>query len=171
MEDTKERNKIITLYAVLFFSLIGGFVPHVLFAVIAILLFIGGMIAAYSARGKAEPHSLTANHMTYLIRTIWIVSLMVFVTTLAAGFYVLGAYDPTPVNACAERLMNMTDVAAMEQMVRPCMDDFVRVNFQVFMIGLLIAAGPVIPYFLWRLLKGLNRARNGYRLADEKSWL
>ena len=35
----------------------------------------------------------------------------------------------------------------------------------------LVAIGPAILYFVYRVVNGMSRAAKGYRIANPKSWL
>ena len=132
---------------------------------------------AYSTRKKAEENSLTENHMTYVIRSLWISALFSLITMGAASFYMLGRVDYASFEACANDIAGQGAAAVQSMssaeayaMAEPCVEDFINGNYSVFMISMLIAGGPVILYLGYRFLKGLSRALKGYRLADPKEW-
>lgn len=163
--QSKEQKTITNIYAVMTVALIMSFVPLAAAALFSMIMFTGGLIAAYTIRKKAEAGDLAANHMTYMIRTIWISSFYALLTTSLAAVYVLYYYDPTPVHVCAQDMMNGT-LANMSA----CIDRFIAVNGRVFTIGGLMAAGPVVLYFIYRLIKGISRASKGHRIGNVKGW-
>jgi uncharacterized membrane protein len=169
----KEYKHVMQVYGALCAALVMSLIPQVLYATVALLLFTGVMTAAYIVRRQGEKDGLAENHMTFIIRTLWISSLLAAITTALAAAYVLSVYDPGPVNECANQLLNMglSDYAGMQRAVAPCLDEFLAVNQAPFMIGTALAAGPVMLYFIYRLLKGLARAAKGYRIAHVKNWL
>lgn len=164
-----EQKTITNVYAALTVSLVMSFLPIMSAALLALVMFVGVWIAAYVLRGKHEHDSLTADHMTFIIRTIWIAGLMSLLTMSAATAYILAVYDPTMMMACAQNLPS-TDMAAIEAAVRPCYDEFMRVNMPYLIKGAAIGIGPVVIYLAYRLTKGLSRALKGHRIGDVKSW-
>ncbi len=169
----KEHKKITHIYAALTVSLLMSFLPMMAAAAMALIMFTGVWIAAYALRKKADHDSLTTNHMTFIIRTMWIASFFATITMTAACIYVLSVYDPSSIGACAQTLMNSgaADMTAMELAVKPCMDEFMSTNMTYFINGAVMGAGPVVIYLGYRLSKGLARALKGHRIGNVKSWI
>lgn len=167
-----EEKIIKNVYAAFVVSLFMTFLPNLAAAMIAFVLFIGVLIAAYVLRAKSDKHSLMQNHMIYIIRTIWITGLFSLFTITTGSIYLLANYDPSLLQSCADNIVNRgsTDIVAMEAMLKPCMDDFMRVNMGVFLTATIISAGPLIIYMLFRMAKGIARAAKGHRIGDNKSW-
>ncbi len=168
-----ERNKdikiVTNVYAALTVSLLLSFIPVAGAALLATILFLGVWITSYVLRARADQNSLTENHMTFIIRTIWIAGLFSLFTIGAASAYLLSLYDPSPLYQCTGNL-NSTDTAALIAAVQPCVDRFVQANMMVFINATLIAAGPLVIYLGYRLFKGLARGIKGHRIGDTKSW-
>lgn len=171
MTITAEQKPVLTAYALLAASLLLSFVPVTAFAVLALLLFTAAFFAASRLRRKSAPDSFAAGHMTYLIRTIWLMSLLAAVTTGLASVYVLALYDPAPIHACADSLLSGAGNVDLRAGIEPCLDDFLAVNRSVFLIGGLMAGTPVAAYIAFRLFKGVGRALKNLPPADVKSWL
>ncbi len=172
-----KQQTLLRLYAAYGACLALSFVPSVIAAMITLLLLTGVMIAAYILRRKSEAGSLIENHMIYLIRTFWIGALVAFITMTLGSFYLLSIIDNAPLQPCLDNIMSSASssenlkASFMMSLFGPCMDDFMSVNFNGFLIGGMIAIGPVLAYFALRYVKGLTRALKGYRLAKPKSWL
>jgi uncharacterized membrane protein len=167
-----EQRKIMQVYGMLGASLLLGFIPNVIFAIPALILFCCVPPIAGRIRRRADPASLAANHMTYIIRTIWIATLLAAVTTALATVYILSAYDTSPLQSCVDKLINSGNVggSSASTLLMPCMDSFVTVNKNIFLLATLGAAIPFALYLVWRLSRGVSRAQKGYRLANVKSW-
>ena len=173
MEYSKEQKSVLNIYALLCVSLVVSFIPLAQAAALAVIMFTMALIGAYHVRRKSLPESLAINHMTFVIRTIWIMTLFATVTTSVASVYVLMYYDPLPLMDCANRLLSAgvtTDMAAARDLIMPCMDNFVRTNVHVFALGGLMAATPIVIYAALRLARGLSRALKGHRIGDVKTW-
>lgn len=168
---------ILRVYGAFAATLIFMLVPHVGMCVLAILMMLGTTIAAYTVRRKSEPGSLAADHMTFIIRSIWIGSGLAALTTAAASAYMLATADMVPLQSCSDQVAQTIintgtqDVAAMQAMMQPCIDGFISANMGVLTNSVIIAAGAPMLYFAYRLAKGLSRARKGHRLGNVKSWL
>ncbi len=170
-DNQPSATKLITnIYAVLAVSLIISFLPVAAAAAVAMAMFLGVWIAAYVIRGRAEPNSLTVDHMTFIIRTIWIAGLFALIGMTVATIYLLGVYDPAALFNCTGAVSADADMAAIEAAVKPCMDEFIAANMPYFLTGTAIAAGPVVIYLAYRLTKGLSRALKGHRIGDVKAW-
>lgn len=176
-EDSKaakmdaEQKKVIRVYAAFVACLFLGLVPSILFATLTALLFTGVMSAAYRIRKNSAEGSLAENHMTYIIRTIWLISFLAIITLGVAAAYFLSVYDPTPVQSCFDGIMSGTaHASSATALFMPCADDFNEANGTALKIGGIISAAPVVVYFLYRLMKGVPRALQGYRVANVKSW-
>ncbi len=171
MAFDREKRTITNLYAAFSVSLILSFMPMIEAAGLAALMFAGVLVAAYILRARADETSLTCNHATFIIRTIWIASLFAFVTTLIAAGYVIQNFNPAAIHRCVDDVaMNMMDLTGLEQAIRPCLDRFIQDNMRVFINGTLIAAAPVVAYILFRLAKGLPRAMKGHRIGNVRHW-
>jgi len=165
----KEQKNITNIYALLAVSLIMSFVPMMTAAVLAFAMFMAVLIGAYMFRKKAEAGSLTHDHMSYIIRTIWITGFFGIFSLAAAAIYVLQNYMPDALQPCAEAMLNAGENASYA-IVADCMPEFISDNKMVFLNGTLIGAAPIVIYIGYRLAKGLNRAVKGHRIGDLKNW-
>lgn len=181
MEAVTDANqkKIVRIYGAFGAGLVFSMVPLWSAAFISAALIAGVLIIAYVVRTDAEHGSLSENHMTFIIRTIWIGSLLALITTTAASIYFFKTLDNAPLQPCAEAILSlasgMSDPAAMERtidnfMAMPCWATYWQKNLMIFIIGGVIAAGPILIYFLVRYIRGLTRAMKGYRVANPKVW-
>jgi uncharacterized membrane protein len=173
---TAEENRILNVYGALAFSLILMLVPHWAAALLSLIVFSGVLTVAYRLRRKAQPHGLMEDHMTFVVRTIWIGLLLTFVTTVIGGLYMLVTMDQRPLQSCAaqaaEMLLanNTPDMNALNNVMQPCLTEFMQVNAQVMMMALLISAILPLIYFAMRIARGMGRARGGHRIGNVKSW-
>lgn len=175
INKNKEQQQTLQIYAAFGTALILSLVPHIWAAGVSTVLGLGTLCAAYALRAGNEDGSLIENHMTFIIRTFWIGSLLILVTLGIGGFYMLSYIDHAPMMACAEKLLNATaettNVANLSAQLEPCMETYIATNKITFIISGLIIAGPVLAYFLMRYAKGFLRAKDGYRISDPLSWL
>jgi uncharacterized membrane protein len=165
--EPPQYRTILNVYTILWLSLIIAFVPTIAAAGVSALLFLAGMIAAYVVRARAEKTSLTADHMTYLIRTIWIGSLLMLLTIAAALFYLMAHVDFMPVQQCMAQMVNMdTGAVTLDPAIaQRCTEDLLRGSRPILITAAVIAAAPPALYFIYRFGKGLSRAVKGYRIG------
>ena len=172
-----EEKKILRIYAAFAASLVLMLMPNAAIAVLAAVLMMGSMIAAYMKRRAADPQSLTADHMNFLIRTIWIGSGLAAITTSIACVYMMKTADHAPLqvcsnNAAAKILESGTqDMRAINAMLQPCVNDFIAANVPVLINSVAMAAALPLIYFAFRTAKGLRRAAGGHRIGGDKGWL
>lgn len=175
--EDPDRKKIVRLYGWFAASIILTLIPHVLAAAASIILLTYVLGTAYVLRNGSAKDSLLTNHMTFIIRTIWITGLFAIFTTVAASAYLLERIDNAALMPCIEKFLNinpdhmaMVKIAELSALFGPCMDAFVRLNFTPLVLSMLIAGGPLLLYALVRFSRGLSRAAKGYRIAKPKAW-
>lgn len=176
-EPQQQQKKIMTVYALFGAGLILSLVPMLSAMVISSSTLLGVLVMAYVLRTGVDEDSLLHNHLTFIIRTIWIGSLLALLTLTAASLYMLETLNNEPLLPCINELYgaatntNVWDPLAMRNLVSgQCWDNYWRENLSVFIIGGSIAIGPVLIYFGFRYARGLGRAKNGYRLANPEAW-
>jgi len=178
MSDNKEQKTVVRVYGALCAAILFSVIPTISFAVLALVFFIGILIAAYVIRHKKEEDSLIRNHMSFIIVTLWVgIFILPALTLVAASIYLLPRYNPDPLNPCVQQISDSVlsnpeaaNIVALNEMLMPCMDAFMAANYQLFLISALIAGGPIILYMGYRVFQGLSRALKGYRIAKPKSW-
>lgn len=169
-----ERQKILQVYAALAATLILSLVPYLSAAFLSLFLGVLVLVMGYVYRGRAEAKSLMENHMTFVIRTVWIGSLFAVICMALGAAYLLSSLDNEPLYDCLEGFMAMgNDIYHPEifkTVFSPCQDGYWAVNMEALITGGIIVAVPPLLYFSVRLVRGLSRALKGYRLADPHSW-
>ncbi len=169
MENTNQKNTINTLYGFLIASTVLGFVPNGWAFCASVTLWLVTLVAAYVYRNKDSEDGLLYNHMTYLIGTIWIGTSFILIGTLLAGFWVFNNGDNSALDAAMGDINQgvVPDEAALTAITAQYIGD----NKSLLLTASLVAIGPAILYFVYRVANGLGRAAKGYRLANPKSWL
>lgn len=184
MESDKTKQdepspKIMAVYGLMVLSVLVCFIPHLAFAYLSMFLFVATLLTAYIFRAednnKNGEDGLQANHMTWIIRTIWIVSLLAIPTVGVAAAYMIPQIDYSIMDHCVQNVASQLDpenpdYAAMDDLIQPCMDDFLHHNKIVFFIALIIGGGPLTLYFIIRLYRGITAARAGVRIENVKRW-
>ena len=168
----REQRQIMKVYGALSAAIILGFIPNGAFVLVALLLFCLVTPLAGRIRRKADPASLTANHMTYIIRTVWIFTLFAAVTIALATIYVLCVYNIAPLQPCVNTIMAQkpTSNQAMAAALQPCIGNFMSANMRVFLTAGIAAGVPVVLYLVYRVARGVGRAQKGYRLENVQHW-
>lgn len=169
---------VVGFYLIFALGLFLSCLPVISAAITALLLVTGVLIAAYVMRGQHAAGGYVDNHMTYIIRTIWIGSLYALLTLALGSFYILAFIDNAPLQPCIDRILNMesnpaavADPVALYAGFESCYREFIAVNYKIFVIGGIIAIGPIVFFFFTRCWHGYQRARKSYRVANVKSWV
>lgn len=168
--ENKEQKVITNIYAALCVSLVMSFLPMMTAAGLALIMFMGVLTASYVLRGRTAHDSLIADHMTFIIRTVWISGFLSLTTMTAAGLYIAKVVNPSEIMSCVTGDLP-SDTRAIMAMIQPCMPAFLSSNMLPLINALLLGAGPVVIYMVYRIVKGLSRALKGHRIGDVKNWL
>lgn len=168
--ETKAQNNIInTLYGFLILSTILGFVPNGTAFAASFVLWVVTLIAAYIYRRKDTEDGLLYNHMTYLIGTIWIGTSFILLGTLVAGAWVYFYGNNGPLDTAVVQING--GAIPDDAMLQGVMHEYLLANKSLLITASIVAVGPAILYFVYRVANGLSRAAKGYRLANPRSWL
>jgi uncharacterized membrane protein len=171
-----DQKKVLRLYAAYGAALVLCIVPFFLAAMLSMGLFIGVLVAAYILRTDAAQGSFIENHMTYVIRTIWIGSFFALLTLTAGSIYLFETVDNTPLTLCINEFINMGphttagDMQALFPLYKSCFEGYMQVNLQTFIISFIVVAGPILIYFIARYAHGLRRAMGAYRVNKPLAW-
>lgn len=169
MDNIQQQKTIKALYNFLIISTVLSFVPHMIAMMGSLSLIMVVLIGAYIYRRKDSENGLLFNHMTYLIRTIWIGSSFLALGVIAAGLYLYTQGDHSLIATAANQAASgvMLSDAELESLTM----EYMHVNKTPLLIGTIGFVGPTILYFIYRIVHGYSRAMNGYRIANAKSWL
>ncbi|MCB9988384.1 MAG: hypothetical protein H6868_03505 [Rhodospirillales bacterium] len=176
-EKTRDphHKKIMSLYGLFVVTLMASMVPSTGFAVLALFMITALMILAYVFRAEADEDSLLHNHTSFVIRTLWIAALFSVFTIAIASAYMIPQIDYSQMDSCVQQVTAQldpenVDYGAMNAKMQPCMDSFIASNRMTFLFSMAIAAGPLLLYMLFRLIKGVARARHGHKIGNLKNW-
>jgi uncharacterized membrane protein len=164
----KEQKQVTRVYAAMVAMLIFSCISNPVLQVVAILLLFYVMFSAYSLRAGTPEDSMVRNHMTFLIRTFWISSLVFLVCAVPLGIWLWPKVDLNGLMALAQQAGN--DPAALQSMGAGQIMAAAGISPGIYRLCNLILIAPCMLYFIYRVAKGLARAMKGYRLNDVKSW-
>ena len=119
------------------------------------------LITAYIYRAKSEEETLQNSHSHYIIKTIWIFSLFLFIGIILAGLF----SDNTALQNTIDNAKSgiMMSEAELENILA----NYFQNNFLVFALTI----GPSFLYFIYRLYKGVTYAKNDTPITNLKSWM
>lgn len=170
--EGKDSREAVRLYAVLSAGCI--LTPVLRFETVSMIgsaLVLAVLIVAYFYRGRAagDPESLRHNHGTFLIRTIWLGTLYVFlgfIAGLVAIYFMVDKSAVFSVMAQAEQ-GNIITPQTMEQAVNEMTVD----NADIFGTLYLVASLSLAPGLVWMLIRagrGASRASSGHRILGNR---
>jgi uncharacterized membrane protein len=164
----KEQKTIMNLYGAFAASIICNFIPLAVVQGFGICLLLIVLIAAYIYKARAKLDSLTYNHTTYLIGTIWVSSFLLLIGMMTASYWVYMKGDHTLI----QNLM-----AATNSGIVPTPDDmeatlrgYIHQNMKLLITATATTIGPGMIYMIYRTVCGLSRASKGYRMAKPAGW-
>lgn len=164
-----ETNRILILYGVLLASVIAISIITPTAQMIAAIGIYGTLFASYVMRKMHHIDDIVTNHMIYISRTIWIWTLFLFFGVLGIVILILLNGDWTEINHMSAQIMSgagTPDEAATTQ----SMQKFSADNEKLVIFSLIICILPAQIYALWRIYKGVVRAKGGYRIQRPQNW-
>lgn len=158
---TKNQWDVLGVYITFILALISNFIPSTMIQAFGGILFFVVLCTAYFIRWKNKTVSFKNNHMTYLIRTFWIGSLILGIGMALS----LLLADHSIINNTVEGMMN--GISFSQEELTIIMRNYAFKNIVVFGLTLL----PSIIYLTYRTVKGMIKAYNNQEILDVKSWL
>lgn len=165
----KNRNSVLAFYAALSAVVIFCSLPNFQLQNIGYTLVTVALLLAYIARAYwPKNESFEENHMTFVIRTIWVYSLFVFFGILGAGMMIGQNGNTDALNPMLDAMAS--GVQPAEADLESWMRQYYIDNESLILNQSRIWLCPAQIYLVWRILRGGERAFKGYRLARPKSW-
>lgn len=156
------KNKQLSgIYILYIISLILNVVPNIILSSFGSVLFFVIFIVTFIFKLSSPKDSVEYSHYAYLIKTIGIFALFVFIGIIFA--YYLG--DHTIINNMMTSAINgmVPDINNLSSIIM----DYTHVNKYIFGIIFL----PITIYLFYRLGKGLYLARKNEKVFNLKSWI
>lgn len=169
MNAGKEQKTIVQFYAAFAASILCNFVPLAVVQLFGLSLLLAVLIAAYIYKARAALDSLTYNHMTYLIGTIWAGSTLLLIGMAVATYWVYAQGDHTLIYTLMENLN--AGVPPSPAQIEGIMSQYIQTNKQLLITATIATVSPGMIYMIYRTFCGLTRASKGYRLAKPAGWL
>lgn len=164
----KVRLRILSLYALFVLVLVFGFFPYALLQNVSIWLCLLLIVLAYVFRARAQDDDLEHHHAQYIIRSVWVFSLIALVGMFGAGFAIGREAD----SSALDDLLSLVQTGGMvsEKDVESAFQRYFETNEALIFRRFLLFMAPAQLYAAWRLVRGLPRAMRGYRVSHPKSW-
>lgn len=156
----KDQKTTLQIYLAYIIAVICNVIPSSTVQTFGLILFIVIFAATYFYRGKSPADSFIHNHMQFIIKSIWVSSLILLIGMIAAYFMA----DHTIVYQTYETIMN--GIFLTQDQINGFVMDYMRANIFTFVVTLM----PSLIYLAYRLAKGILHARKGYIVPHSKSW-
>lgn len=127
------------------------------------------LIAAYISRAQSDAESLNHHHMTFIIRTIWIYSVLAVIGMTGAGYIIYERGDASSIDAMSQQIMS-TGAIPTEADVEAAGDAYLAANHSLIFGTLLMWMFPALVYMMWRVARGGSRAWRNYRVQNLRAW-
>ncbi len=165
---TKDQKDTLGMYMMFSAGIIMQFVPMLTAQTLGLIMILVALIGAYLYKAKSAMDSLTYNHMSYLIGTIWISSLFLLIGIIIATIWVYQLGDHSVV----------LDVMTGVNNGRLFTQDELQTELENYMIQnmtLLITAagttlGPGLIYIIYRVTNGMRLTVRGERIDKPARW-
>jgi uncharacterized membrane protein len=166
----KNRNIVLAFYAVMSVTVVLCSLPVIALLNLSLIVAVLTLIVAYLARARFPKNdSFEENHTTYVIRSLWLYSLLFLIGAIAASYFVFAQGN-------RESLAPMLEVIAAgqkptESEMQSWTHQYAEDNAELLMRMFRLWLCPAQIYLVWRILQGGSRAFKGYRIARPGSWL
>lgn len=159
MEEIKQQ--ALTIYSGFLLAIIFNFIPVTFVQTFGAFIFLGLIIAAYIMRSQAEKESFMYSHMSYLIKTFWISSLILLIGIIESYIFADHSIIYTTVNGVKNgSMLSETEINAL-------LIEYIQANRLVFALTL----GPSLLYLIYRTIKGIMLASKNTSIPNPKNWL
>lgn len=168
--SVREVRRIVNVYAALSAAIVAQFIPHITIQLIGVCLFGLVWLAVIIIRRLAkDPDGLTKNHMTFILKTIWVGSLLLTIGTTLGSAYIYEFGDNTVIydflnRISAGSLIGFYDIEGVIKM-------YMIRNKSLIIMTAIASFGPCIIYIVYRLVGGVSRAKKGHRIGNPKAWI
>ncbi|HNQ92629.1 MAG TPA: hypothetical protein PKI93_06830 [Alphaproteobacteria bacterium] len=163
-----DKNKNYILYISLLIGVVSGCMPHMTMQTVSAVVVFVALILAYFIRSREEEDHLVWHHATFVIRTIWIWSLFIVIGMVGAGFTVQMTADMSAIDALTARIME--GMVPSEYDIEASTQAYLNTNYNLILTTTIAWLAPAQVYALWRVYKGLSRAKDGYRVQNLRGW-
>ena len=168
-KNAKEQRLVTNVYGAFVASIIAQFIPLMIVQLFGFFLFCCVLLAAYIIRARSkEAVSLTANHMTYIIKTVWVASIFLTIGMMLGGAYIYYNADNSVMQQFLDRLYKGYVFSPYD--FRALVESYMRENMTLILTASVLALGPGILYIGYRTVNGISRAVKGYRMSKPDAW-
>jgi uncharacterized membrane protein len=168
MAFEKERKNIVAFYILFAAGIVMDFIPFMGIEILGLCIATVTIVAAYIYRARASLDSLTYNHMSFLITTFWVSSLILLIGMAIATFWVFKLGDHAAILTIIEGMNN--GVIFTENDLRAIFGGYVGTNMKLLLIAAGTTLGPGLLYIVYRLWKGGRLAVKGDRVQSPSAW-
>ncbi len=160
MDHQKTCKLVYSLYLVSLLSLY----PQIIVATLGMVAGIAGIILAYRHRASVKDTPY-ASHVRFQIRTFWLGggALLPIATVVAAGIIFVFADMSSVYSAMSTMEMGVLDVAK-------AVEEYLMTNRKLMFWSTFCSFGPIIAWFLWRCLRGLQLLKAGQAVPNPDTW-
>lgn len=160
--------KNLILYLPLLVGVVLGCVPDMSMQSYSAMVVFATLILAYIVRSRQEGDSLVWHHSTFVIRTIWIWSFFIAVGMIGAGITVQMTADMSAIDTLSARIME--GMVPNEYEIEAATQSYIDTNYNLILTTTIAWLAPAQVYAVWRVFKGLSRAKQGYRVQNLRGW-
>lgn len=165
---TKDQKDTAGMYLMFSAGIIMNFVPVLTSQFLGLCMILVALIGAYLYKAKSRLDSLTYNHMTYLIGTIWVSSFLLLIGMIIAVIWVYQLGDHTVIMEVVTGANN--GVLFTQDELETVMQNYIQRNMTLLLTATGTTLGPGLIYIIYRVTNGLRLAVRGDRFEKPARW-
>ena len=165
---TRERNIILFFYVLTLLGALACAIPSMMAQNIGLVGLSVLLVVLYLVRGAGNTDSLTDNHTSFLITSLWVFGLLSVIGTAAAGILVTNDADPSALLPMMGMMRGETPVD--EAALMAALETYLHDNHDIMLKSLRVCLFPAELYLIYRATRGLVRAVKLYRIARPRLW-
>lgn len=164
----KPRFTILSLYGLCGCAALLGGLPSYAAQNAGLILIPILLILVYILRMRARLDSLEYHHFTFIIRTLWIYSLLAGIGAIGASWVVYRDGDSSAIDALIGQIQS--GIPPAQQDLEATGHSYIDANMNLILRSMMLWMSPAFLYMIWRVTRGSMRAYKNYRVHNIYSW-
>lgn len=168
MKMDKDQKDTIGMYMMFSAGIIFQFIPMISAQLFGLICIFVALIGAYLYKAKSQIGSLTYNHMTYLIGTIWVSSFLLLIGVIIAVIWVYQLGDHSVILNVVTGARNGVMFTTDELQI--VMQNYIAMNMKLLLTATGSTLGPGLIYIIYRVTNGTRLCVRGERFDKPAKW-
>ena len=167
-KEDEERINICGFYIMFLTGVVLNCVPDFWAQMMGLPVMLVTLVAAYIYRAQAASDSLMHNHMTYVIVTFWVSSVILLVGMIIDSIWLLKMGDHQAVHGVLQGISN--GMIFTEEELMSIMQVYIATNKPLLLTATAITLSPGLIYIAYRTFFGLGRSFKRQKIDNPNRW-